>query len=143
MPREPPVTTATRSFKLRIGEAPATSETARSSSGINRVLTFASPYRAKVSRFIDEPIEQCLRQYISLPGKFRVPFNAQHKPVAARIFHGFNQSVRRPGGRHQFPAHRFNRLMMVAIHRRQLNAGQLTEQTTLEDADAVRMAIAR
>src|SRR5580765_602265 len=142
MPREPPVTTATRPDKLTIGETELLLDGALAS-GIHSVLTFTLGSGCMAAGFIDESPKERLREIVTLPGQLRMPLHAQHEPVATRVFHRFHQSVRRPGRRYQSPSQSFNGLMVVAVDWRVISAGELAEHAACQNTNAMRMAIAR
>src|SRR5205807_6450651 len=108
MPRDPPVTTATWSFNFR--------ESIRSEGSKVSVFRLCSDgavllgrcRNSKLSTLANEARKERLRYIISLPAQLRMPLHAEHKTIAARIFHSFDQAIRGPGGRHQFPSQSFN-----------------------------------
>ena len=72
-----------------------------------------------------------------------MPLNPNDEPVAARIFQGLHNAIRRPGCRDQFPPQRFYRLMMMAVYRCGLCPGQLSQTAVRHQPHSVRVSIPR
>src|SRR5260370_18154984 len=72
-----------------------------------------------------------------------MPLHSQSEPIAARIFDSLDNTVRRPGRRHQFPSHCFDRLMMMTVDGRAFTSRQLPQDAVFQHAHPMRMSIAR
>src|SRR6266478_4950354 len=72
-----------------------------------------------------------------------MPLYAEHETIAARIFHSFDQAIRGPGSRDQFPSQSFNCLMMMAVDGHAVRRGEFAQSASIQNVNAMRRPIPR
>ena len=79
----------------------------------------------------------------SLFSPTRMPLYAQHVPVGARIFQGFNQTIGCPRRSRQIAAYIFDGLMMMAVYEGTIAACQTSQRTAGDHPHPMRRSVAR